>query len=170
MWLYKKLDGIQEPIIASGTYIWTPPPAAADVAVQELRKARHKRQKSTHVFVCPRLMKPLWLKQAFKGSDLIFDLKAGHPNWSSKQHEPLIVVVCFPYLKHDPWLFRKTPPLYEVVRLLREMWENPKESGVSVLRELCAFTRSLETLQAGVVWFLLHCGYKNKLPCLSGRK
>ena len=106
------LDGIQVPIVSSGTYIWAPPPAAADVAIQELRKARHKRQNSTHVFICPRLMKPMWFKQAFKASDMLFDLKAGHPNWSSNHHEPLIVVVCFPYLKHNPWVLRNSPPQF----------------------------------------------------------
>lgn len=67
-------DGISMPVTKKGTYIWAPPPAAADVAIQELRKARHKRQKSLHVFVCPRLMKPLWFKQVFKAADMIFDL------------------------------------------------------------------------------------------------
>jgi hypothetical protein len=45
-----------------GTFIWNPPPAAASVAIEELRKARIKRQDSMHVFVCPRLMKPEWFR------------------------------------------------------------------------------------------------------------
>ena len=36
--------------------VWAPPPAVAYVTVEELRRARHKRQTSTHIFVCPRLM------------------------------------------------------------------------------------------------------------------
>ncbi len=44
-----------------GKFVWAPPPpAAAGVAVEELRKARHKRQDSTHIFYTPRLMNPLW--------------------------------------------------------------------------------------------------------------
>ena len=164
------LDGITIPVIKDGTYIWSPPPAAADVAIQELRKARHKRQDSYHVFVCPRLMKPLWFKQAYKAGDMVFDLKAGHPHWSSDRHEPLIVVLCFPYLSHNPWLLRNTPPIHAVDRLLRKMWQDAEESGVSALRELCLFTRSLDTLSSGMVWQMLHSGYKNKLSCLSGRE
>ena len=38
-------DGFERPDLKEGrTYIWTPPPYAADVALAELRKARIKRQ------------------------------------------------------------------------------------------------------------------------------
>lgn len=42
--------------IKKGTYIWTPPPAAAHVALEELRKSRIKRQDSIHVVLIPKLM------------------------------------------------------------------------------------------------------------------
>jgi hypothetical protein len=49
--------------ISSGQFVWSPPPSAADVVLEELRKARLKHQDSTHFFVCPRLLTPDWLKQ-----------------------------------------------------------------------------------------------------------
>ena len=59
--------GIDHPILKEGrTYVWAPPPFAADVALAELRKARIKRQGSAHLFVCPRLCAPLWMKQLYK--------------------------------------------------------------------------------------------------------
>ena len=163
-------DGVTIPNVQSGSFIWTPPPAAANVAIEELRKARHKRQNSFHIFVCPRLMKPLWFKQAYKAADMVFDLKAGHPYWSSARHEPLIVAVCFPYLNHKPWLLRDTPPIHGMVRLLRRLWENDQESGMLALRELCIFTRSLESMPPRMVWQMLQSGYKSKVPCLHGRE
>jgi hypothetical protein len=55
--------GFERPILKEGrTYLWLPPPFAANVAIAELRKAQIKRQSSTHVFVCPRLCSPLWPK------------------------------------------------------------------------------------------------------------
>ena len=42
-------DGFALPCTKSGTFVWTPAPCAAEAAVEELRKARHKRQKSKHV-------------------------------------------------------------------------------------------------------------------------
>ena len=51
---------------------------AADVAIAELRKARIKHQKSTHLFVVPKLCAPLWMKQVFKVADFMFeDVPAG---------------------------------------------------------------------------------------------
>ena len=57
-----------------GTFIWTPPPAAADSAFEELRKARLKRQQSTHIILVPRLMTTLWLKQLIKTADILIYL------------------------------------------------------------------------------------------------
>jgi hypothetical protein len=49
-------DRLKLPCISSGSYIWTPPPCAAEAAIEQLRKARHKRQNSQHLFIVPRLM------------------------------------------------------------------------------------------------------------------
>jgi hypothetical protein len=48
------------PSIRASTYLWTPAPAAAQYAVEQLRKARHRRQASMHVMVIPRLFTSLW--------------------------------------------------------------------------------------------------------------
>ena len=51
---------IKEPIYQTGCYLWAPAPALAELACEELRKSRNKRQDSSHIFVCPRLMTPAW--------------------------------------------------------------------------------------------------------------
>ena len=53
------IKGLWMPSFKSGKYLWAPAPAAAAATVEELRKARHQRVESTHVFVVPRLMMPL---------------------------------------------------------------------------------------------------------------
>ena len=65
-------DGRKLPTYLKGIFIWTPPPAAARQALEELRQARHKRQVSTHVFIVPHLMAPEWKTQLYKTADLIF--------------------------------------------------------------------------------------------------
>jgi hypothetical protein len=65
-------DGFWIPVPESGTYIWRPPSAAALFAITELRKARIKRQDSTHVFVCPRLMTLEWLRSLYKEAEFVF--------------------------------------------------------------------------------------------------
>ena len=47
------------------TFVRSPPPAACNVAIQELRKARIKKWDSTHIILVPRLMTPMWLKQLY---------------------------------------------------------------------------------------------------------
>ena len=41
--------------IQSSTYVWTPPPCIANVAIEQLRYMRIKRQRSTHVMIVPKL-------------------------------------------------------------------------------------------------------------------
>ena len=64
--------------IQKGNYVWIPPPAAADAAVEEIRKARMKRQCSTHVIVIPKLFTHIWMKQWLKLCDLTFEIPAQH--------------------------------------------------------------------------------------------
>lgn len=43
-----------------GAHLWMPAPSAADAAVEELGKARHKRFDVTHLTLIPRLMMSRW--------------------------------------------------------------------------------------------------------------
>jgi len=64
-------DGRWLPSYRSGTFIWCPPPAVAKQVIEELRQARHKRQASLHIFVCPRWMSHEWRRHVLKSADLI---------------------------------------------------------------------------------------------------
>ena len=48
--------------IRKGNLVWVPPPAAANVAIEELRKSHIKRQSSTHLIIIPHLFTHLWKK------------------------------------------------------------------------------------------------------------
>ena len=71
----------------SGTFVWIPPPAAADVAIEELRKARIKRQASTHVFIVLRLLTCRWRKQLLKAANLLIYLPAGRDGWPKEMFD-----------------------------------------------------------------------------------
>jgi hypothetical protein len=73
--------GMYTPNISPGTFVWTPPPAAADVALEQLHQARIKRQASCHIFVCPRLLTCEWVKQFWKAADLVFEVPPGTMGW-----------------------------------------------------------------------------------------
>ena len=87
------------PVIKPGTFVWAPPPTAAQVAVEELRKARQKRfDKSFHLFVCPKVVKYEWIGQLYKAADIVLEIKPEHSYWPAKCHENLILAVCFPFI------------------------------------------------------------------------
>jgi hypothetical protein len=96
-------DGLKLPCLKSGVFVWSPPPSAAESAIEELRKARHKRQVSQHLFIVPHLMQPLWRKHLHKATDIVLTLKPGHPAWPLDMLEPLALAFVFPFIRHKPW-------------------------------------------------------------------
>jgi hypothetical protein len=54
-----------------GLFLWTPPPAVADVAIEELLKARHKRTDTFHVVMIPCLMTLRWRRLLNKAAILL---------------------------------------------------------------------------------------------------
>jgi hypothetical protein len=55
---YNDEKGFWRITIKKATFVWAPPPSAADVALEELRKALIKRRDSTHIFISPQLLTP----------------------------------------------------------------------------------------------------------------
>ena len=62
---------------AEGTFVWTPAPAAADLVVERLGTARHKRPNSLHLVVVPRLMTGYWRKALLKATDCCIQINSG---------------------------------------------------------------------------------------------
>ena len=75
--------------INSKPYGWDLALAIADVALEELRKARVKRQISAHLIFVPKLFTHLWRKQLIKTCDIICEITSGYQYWSHDQFEPL---------------------------------------------------------------------------------
>lgn len=85
-----------------GTFVWTTPPVAAEVVVEQLGRARLKRPESMHLILVPRLMTGHWRRLLARGSDFYFriDWKGV---WDLSTHfEPLLVFVCLPYRSCSP--------------------------------------------------------------------
>ena len=86
----------------SGTYVWTPPPAAMSVALEQLREARVKRQDSIHILIIPKLFFSNWQRQLFKACDFITFIPPKFPFWTNNCHESLILALCLPYARYKP--------------------------------------------------------------------
>jgi hypothetical protein len=155
----KGADGFERPVLCEGrTYIWIPPPYAADVALAELRKARIKRQSSAHLFVCPRLCCPLWIKQLYKASDVVLEFRAGSLNWPNDMHEPILIGVLFPFLRHSPWQLRNTPKMHAVVRQLRATLQGEDVDSCDFLRKFWVQCNRFGYIPEAVVQKVLYFG------------
>ena len=141
--------------LRKGSFVWSPPPAAADAALEELRKARLKRRNSTHIIVVPKLLTPLWLKQMNKACDFVITIKNTHSFWPESMCEPLILGICFPYIPCRPWQIRRTPKLLSMGRAMSGVSSKDQMDPGDLLRKLLEFTKRLPSLPASVVWSLL---------------
>jgi hypothetical protein len=128
-----------------------PPPAAADVALEELRKAVLKRQNSTHLFIVPRLLTPEWRRQLNKVSDLMFFVDPGPEFWPSQMYEPLTFGFVFPFLSVAPWKRRSTPKMLHVARTVSKLLQATDVVAGSVLRKLCNQNWKLSTMPESMV-------------------
>lgn len=165
-WILSWFSGRDEPLILSpkdwftrghhhSTCIWIPPPAAADVALEQLAYSIHKRPSHIHLMLVPRLLTSRWRKYLGKVMNFLFTIPLGSTPWRDSHHEPLIAGLYFPLSKHRPWNLRGTIILERAERLLREMSSSHPRWGRLVLRQLLQQTRQLETLPSSMVWELL---------------
>jgi len=146
-----------------GTFVWAPPPAAAETAMEELRKARLKRQKSTHIVLIPRLMTTLWLKQLIKTADLIVYLPNKFDFWEHDMHEPLVLAFCFPFLKHRPWQIKNTPKMCASARELQKMFKESTLDPGNFLLKLLRLGQRLPAMSEHLVQRLLYFGSPNNV-------
>lgn len=159
---YEKKGLYQFPIIQHGCYVWTPPPAAADVAIEELRKARIKRQKSTHLIVIPKLLASQWMKQLYKTADCITFCPPMQSFWTKSNYEHLCIAFVFPFLNFRPYQLRQTPKMFSMGRELSELFKKENMADWSVLHEFWRIHERLSTMQRDMVWKLLY--YGNEVP------
>jgi len=150
-------DGIWIPKFKAGIFLWLPPPAAGQFAVEELRAARNKRTQSLHIVLIPRLFTPLWKRQLSRVSDLYFELPFVEGVWDkSIHHEPLTLVFIFPFLNHSPWRLRRSTTFLEMGRMLPRLWKEGNIPPGTLLCQLLSFARDLESMSKDMVCKMLH--------------
>ena len=136
-----------------GVHIWSPPPAAALIALKELAKSRQIRPYDvTHVFLCPRLLwDEEWRRRFEKEMDLWFMLNSG-TFWPYPHYEPLLVGISFPMSRSRPWLARQLrDEVVEVGRALSQLSKTCHTRVGDYLRQLWLSPRELPAVPGCVV-------------------
>jgi hypothetical protein len=141
-----------------GNFIWAPPPAAADVVVEQLGKARHKRPQNLHLIVVPRLMTGYWRRAMARECDGCFEIRLGFDLWPHAEFEPLIIFVCCSFRSDCPSALHQGTfdeasggEVTQLEVLLRELrspwlWEEPAGRSRDFLRELLIQAGSVGSL------------------------
>ena len=166
----ENVEGHVFPKTQPGMFIWTPPPVAAGIAMEELRKSRHKSAESTHIMVIPRLFSVEWRKALFKAADVVLTVPAGHPAWPASMHEPLMIGILLPYLQHRPWELRRSPIILELANSLHQVWKSGGEPEGPLLRKLWRLQRELSSMPEGLARKVLHCQSSYNLQDCSSRE
>lgn len=148
----RNAHGIWIPMHEPGSrmHLWAPPPAVADVALEELLKARHKRSDTYHIIVIPRLYTPRWRRLFNKACDFTFSVPPNKKFWSSDMFEPLRVGIVLPFTHHRPWQLKRAPLLVDMERQLREVLRDGDGDGRDILLQLLNLNRRLAALSKGV--------------------
>jgi len=152
----------------AGKFVWFPPPAAAEVAIEELRKSRLKRRESTHLLFIPRLATTLWLKQLNKACDIVLHLPNKYSFWNTPMHEPLVLGICFPFLNYRPWQLRSTPKMFAVKREMHRLFGQSELDPGNILFKFVDSCQRFPVMQRDLVQALLYFERQGKVPYLSG--
>jgi hypothetical protein len=151
------ISNVTMPLFQTGLFLWQPVPAVASIAIEELRRSRHKRENSTHIFACPRLMTNRWRKLVLKEADFVFEVLVGTTGvWETEMHEPLLITICLPFVEHRPWKIGGTPRVLALDRKLRRVWKEPDGNPRTVLCELLQLPRRLSGMSAELVCRVLY--------------
>jgi hypothetical protein len=120
--------------------LWIPPPAAMETVVEMFNEDRIAHPHIPHVFVVPRLMTHLWRKQLRKDADLLFTVACGASFWPSSMHEPLIVLIAFPFAHvpryHGPWTVGGSFSGDGLVQRLEAGFKDPSIHGAGKFHDL----------------------------------
>jgi hypothetical protein len=129
-----------------GNFVWTVPPAAAEVAVEQLvGLIRLKRPNTMHIIVVPRLVTGRWRKHLSRGTDGYAKLEDKEV-WELSQHyEPVLIFLCLPFVCSNPKLQERGRLLDRFRRTVLEQ-QLPQVSSMrrrDILRQLLCDARQL---------------------------
>jgi hypothetical protein len=150
--------------------LWTPPPAAADAAAEQMARMIHKYPNTCHLFVCPRLMTARWRRRVGRLADFKFEIGAGSDVWTRARHEPLLIYVCLPLSNHSPWKLRGTKFLDGLERKMRELHPTNCKRRGRLLRKLLVQARGLDALPEGLVRGMLQRAEHKPFPGKDGSR
>ena len=144
-------DWFTKPQTMDGTFIWTPPPCIADVAVFMIAEAWQIRPWNTHIFLAPSILSGRWRRMLTKVSDMYCVLPFAHNVWpKDSEHEPLTLAFIFPLLNRRSWRAKFSDVLATARNELRTLHRQPMPHSRDRVRQLWSHARTLEPVRSGL--------------------
>ena len=128
-----------------GNFVWTPPPAACEVVVEQLGKARLKRPELMHLVFVPCLMTGMWRRWLTRRTDLYLRVDWEEVWPLDTNYEPLFLFVALPYRSYEPQLSERQVLLDDLFRILSRKGV-PKITSGKEWAILCKFLLSAREL------------------------
>ena len=132
------------------------PPSIADLALEQLRHTRLKRQVSMQVLIAPKLFFSRWRIRLYKELDMLLCLPTGLGCWDCDMHEPLILTFAFPFIRFNPWCIKGTPKFHAMSRQMQKLWKKTDMDRGSDLREMLLEVKWLPSMPEHVVCKVSH--------------
>jgi hypothetical protein len=129
-----------------GVWVWTPPPAAADVAIELLYEHRLQHPEVPHIFIVPRLMTGKFRKHALKQADVYLTVSLEFEFWNEKWHEPLLIFMFLPISYSTPWCLKGHPFVAAFADEMSRMWILPAGKSGNHLWKFLSLTRKMGRL------------------------
>jgi hypothetical protein len=157
-WFYRAQESRRPDSVPTKTWIWSLPPAAALIALEELGNARLKRHEILKgVVLVPALLRPEWFRRFRKTVDFYFFIPAGSISaWPACMHESLTVGLFFPLLRHRPWDWKRVRFLVPLSIALSGLYKASDASAGDILREFWHARAWVANMPERLVCDLLH--------------
>ena len=144
--------------------VWTPCPALADVALEQLTEVRHTQPSKFHVVVVPLSMTYAWRRTLGKMADILFQLPVGNNVWPAAMHESLTIALICPLLNRIPWHVRPTKLAAELRSDLSGVWSSDCARQGASLRKFWDCTLALDTMPGSLARELLQTDGDGQVP------
>ena len=118
----------------------------SDLVLRQLWEAVHKHTNSLHVFICPRLMMPVWGRLMLKMVDLVVYVPPGEMFWPSSMHESFVICFIYPLIPHRTWWIRGTTKVLGLVRTVSLLIQESPGYEWSVMSQLWLLTKRVASI------------------------
>ena len=163
------VDWPYEAHLPKNIWVWAPPPAAVLYVMEEIGMAHLKHADSLcYIVIMLLLMKPEWFHQFSHVVDVYFVIQPWRSFWWKDMHEPILIGLSFPLLRHDPWSWKAIPFMVGLGHMLSGLHKEDSLTRGDILCKFWAAHTWVAAMPKSMVHSVLSQNSFNTFLSLSG--